>query len=59
MSGPRIERAARRTDWDNRDAIERFHRIAIALGVEQALAEAGAGEGDTVHIADIVELEWE
>ena len=59
VSGPRIERAARRTDWDNRDAIERFHRIAIALGVEQALAEAGAGEGDTVHIADIVELEWE
>ena len=57
--GPRIERAARRTDWDNPDAIERFHRIASALGVENALAEAGAGEGDTVHIADIVELEWE
>lgn len=57
--GPRIERAARRTDWENPDAIERFHRIARAIGVEQALFEAGVQDGDTVHIADIIELEWD
>jgi len=57
--GTRIERAARRTDWDNMDSIQRFHRIARAIGVEQALLEAGVGEGDTVHVADIIELEWD
>ena len=41
------------------DSIQRFHRIARAIGVEQALLEAGVGEGDTVHVADIIELEWD
>ena len=57
--GPRVERAARRTDWDNDDAIERFYRIVRAMGIDQALLDAGVEQGDTVHIADIVELEWD
>ena len=57
--GPRIERAARRTDWDNPDAVQRFHRIVRAAGVEQALLDAGVGDGDTVHIGDVIELEWD
>ena len=57
--GTRIERAARRTDWDNMDSIQRFHRIARAIGVEQALLDAGVGDGDTVRVADIIELEWD
>ena len=57
--GPRIERAARRTDWDNPDAVQRFHRIVQAAGVEQALLDAGVGDGDTVHIGDVIELEWD
>lgn len=59
VSGARIEREARRTNWDNDDSIARFHRVARAIGVEKALAEAGVTEGDTVFIGDVVELEWE
>lgn len=59
VSGVRVERAARRTDWNNLDAIHRFHRIIRALGVDKALLDAGVADGDTVHIADIVELEWD
>ncbi len=57
--GPRVERAARRTDWDNDDAVERFYRIVRAMGIDRALLNAGVEQGDTVHIADIVELEWD
>ncbi|MFN8472474.1 MAG: GTPase ObgE [Anaerolineae bacterium] len=57
--GPRVERAALRTDWDNDDAIERFYRIVRAMGIDRALLDAGVTEGDTVYIADIVELEWD
>ncbi|MFN8485275.1 MAG: GTPase ObgE [Anaerolineae bacterium] len=57
--GPRVERAAVRTDWDNDDAIQRFYRIVRSMGIDRALLDAGVAEGDTVHIADIVELEWD
>ncbi|MFN8499523.1 MAG: GTPase ObgE [Anaerolineae bacterium] len=57
--GPRVERAAVRTDWDNEDAIERFYRIVRAMGIDRALLDAGVTEGDTVHIADIIEMEWD
>jgi GTPase len=59
VTGGRIERAARRTDWDNDDAVARFHRIVRATGIEQALLDEGVSEGDTVFIGDIVELEWD
>jgi GTPase len=57
VSGKRIERAAAMTYWDNDDAILRFQNILEALGVSNALEEAGVQVGDTVYIGDH-ELEW-
>jgi GTP-binding protein len=57
VSGARIERAAKMTYWEYDEAVERFQRILEALGVRQALAEAGIREGDTVYIGEY-ELEW-
>jgi GTP-binding protein len=55
--GKRIERAAAMTYWEYDEAIIRFHRILTALGIADALREAGVSEGDTVLIGDY-ELEW-
>jgi GTP-binding protein len=57
VQGVRVERAARMTNWDYSEAIERFHRILVGMGIAQALDDAGVSEGDTVYIGD-VELEW-
>jgi len=52
-----LERAAAMTYWEYGQSVRRFHRILEALGVEQALREAGVQEGDTVYIGDYA-LEW-
>ncbi|HXF62604.1 MAG TPA: GTPase ObgE [Caldilineaceae bacterium] len=57
VEGIAIERAARMTNWDYYEAAMRFQRILRALGITDALREAGAEEGDTVFIGD-VELVW-
>jgi len=57
VRGIRIERAAQMTNWEQSEAIERFHRILVGTGISQALEESGVLEGDTVYIGDI-ELEW-
>ena len=57
VSGDRIERAAAMTYWDYDEAVLRFHKTLEALGVVDALTEAGARSGDTVFIGDF-ELEW-
>ncbi len=57
VSGERIERAAAMTYWELDESAERFQRILAALGITQALQQAGVKPGDTVHIGD-VELEW-
>lgn len=58
VRGRRIERVARMTNWDLPEAVLRFQRILEALGVRQALEEAGVQPGDTVLIGD-AELVWE
>jgi GTP-binding protein len=55
--GAAIERAAQMTNWDYYEAAMRFQRILRAMGVADALREAGVKEGDTVQIGD-VELVW-
>ncbi len=55
--GKRIERAAAMTYWEYEEAVMRFQRILEALGISQALEEAGIRPGDTVLIGD-TELEW-
>ena len=58
VRGRRIERVAAMTNWGLPEAVLRFQRILEALGIRQALEEAGAGPGDTVLIGD-AELVWE
>ncbi len=58
VSGVSIERAAKMTYWEYGQSIRRFQRILQALGIDEALREAGVQEGDIVHIGTH-ELEWE
>jgi GTPase len=57
VEGIAIERAAQMTNWDYYEASMRFQRILQALGITDALREAGVQEGDRVQIAD-TELVW-
>ena len=58
VRGKRIERVAAMTDWTNDEAVARFQRIIKAMGIQDALQEAGVGSGDTVLIGNH-ELEWQ
>lgn len=55
--GKQIERAAAMTYWEYDEALLRFQRILEALGIADALKDAGVRVGDTVFIGDY-ELEW-
>ena len=57
VRGKRIERVMQMTNWDYYEAARRFQRILEAMGITQALEEAGVQEGDVVSIGD-VELTW-
>jgi len=57
VMGKSIERAAAMTYWEYDEAIRRFQKILVHLGIEQALRDAGAQVNDTVRIGDH-ELEW-
>jgi GTP-binding protein len=58
VSGAAIERAAAMTYWEYDQSVRRFQRILKALGIEDALRDAGAQVGDTVYIGEF-ELEWQ
>ncbi len=58
VRGRRVERVASMTDWKNREAAARFQRILKAMGVFEALKQAGVQAGDTVFVGDR-ELEWQ
>jgi len=58
VRGVAIERAASMTRFDLHEAAERFQRILSALGITEALQDAGIQYGDTVRIGK-VELEWQ
>ena len=53
-----IERVAEMTPWDQTGSVRRFQRLMERLGVDKALQEAGAKEGDTVYIGEY-ELEYQ
>ena len=53
-----IERAAEMTPWDQSGSVRRFQKMMERLGVDKALREAGAQEGDTVFIGEY-ELEYQ
>jgi GTP-binding protein len=54
VSGEAIERLALKTDWDNREGVERFQRELQRTGVLGALRQAGAEPGDEVRIGETV-----
>ncbi|MBC7232698.1 MAG: GTPase ObgE [Chloroflexi bacterium] len=58
VQGRRVERVAAMTDWNNDEAVARFQRILKAMGIFEALQQAGVQPGDTVLIGDS-ELEWQ
>jgi GTPase len=51
--GRQAERAVALSDLTNLDALDHAHRRLRRLGVDRALARAGAQEGDTVHIGEL------
>ena len=53
-----IERAAEMTPWDQSGSVRRFQRLMERLGVDKALKDAGAQEGDMVYIGEY-ELEYQ
>lgn len=53
-----IERSAEMTPWDQTGSVRRFQKLMERLGVDKALQEAGAQEGDTVFIGEY-ELEYQ
>jgi GTPase len=57
VQGVAIERYAQMTNWDYYEAAMRFQRIMRAMGITEALREAGVTDGHIVQIAG-VELVW-
>jgi GTP-binding protein len=57
VRGERVERLAAQTMWEYHEAVQRAGRLLEAMGVIDALREAGVQPEDTVRIGD-VELEW-
>lgn len=58
VTGERIVRLFRMTDFENEEAAARFQRVLEATGISDALEAEGILPGDIVHIADS-ELVWD
>ncbi len=52
VTGREIERHVAMTNLDNEEAVERLQRIISLMGLEQALRDQGARDGDLVRIKD-------
>lgn len=52
VSGDRIERLAAMTDFDTDEGLAHFEQVLTKMGVDKALQERGAREGDTVRISE-------
>jgi GTP-binding protein len=57
VRGMKVERVIARTIWEQDEGAARAHRVLQAMGVTDALREAGIREGDMVRIGE-AELEW-
>jgi len=57
VQGARVEQLVERTMWQYPEAVERLQRQLEAIGVLDALRQAGVQPGDTVRIG-AMELEW-
>jgi GTP-binding protein len=52
VSGEKIERLFKMTDFSREESVRRFARQLRSLGVDDALRERGAQDGDTVRLFD-------
>ena len=52
LSGNTIERLFKMTDFSREDGIRKFARQLRAMGVDEALRERGAENGDTVRLME-------
>jgi GTP-binding protein len=57
VAGADVERAVAMTDLDSDEAVARLQRRLRQAGVDQALRDAGCGQGDTVRIG-AAEFDW-
>jgi GTP-binding protein len=57
VTGERIEGFARRTNFDQDDAVERLRDIMRKTGVARELRRQGVQDGDTIRIGES-ELAW-
>lgn len=53
VKGSYVERLVAMTDFDNEEAIEHLQSKLKSAGVERALADTGAAEGDTISIGNV------
>ena len=53
VAGKEATRAVAVSDLTNPEALEHVHRRLKRIGVDRALARAGASDGDTVHIGEL------
>ncbi len=53
VMGKEIERHFAMTNFDNEESLKRFQNIIKVMGIEDALKELGAKEGDVVRIKDL------
>lgn len=51
VEGRGVERMVIMTEWDNEEAIAYLQKRLVKAGVEKALSEAGARDGDEIRIA--------
>ncbi len=52
VEGRHIERMVIMTEWDNEEAVAFLQKRLVRAGVEQALIEAGARDGDEIRIVE-------
>ncbi|AKU25909.1 GTPase ObgE [Geobacillus stearothermophilus] len=52
LSGDKIEKLLKMTDFSREESVRRFARQLRAMGVDDALRERGAQDGDTVRLLD-------
>jgi len=52
VAGKLVERMVIQTEWENPEAVDHLQRRLDKLGVEKALAKAGARTGDEIRIAN-------
>ncbi|GIO02355.1 GTPase Obg [Brevibacillus halotolerans] len=50
VSGEKLEKLTKMTNLNSYDSIQRFARLMRTMGIDQALRERGAKDGDTVQI---------